>query len=197
MLIFVSCTPQKNYSKVLNIKDPSNRKIFHRVKKGDSLWSISRHYNVSIKKIMNVNKISSPKNLKVSEKLIIPIGIDKNSNFLWPAQGEIVGFYSQKIDKVSNKGIDIRLGENTDILASNTGKVIFSDNLGGWNKTIILQHPNDLYTVYANLGKIVVSPNQNIRKGQIIANCGSPETKIVHFEIRKDYIAKNPLNYLN
>ncbi|MFO8052666.1 MAG: peptidoglycan DD-metalloendopeptidase family protein [Candidatus Omnitrophota bacterium] len=196
-LMFVSCTHQQKYTKDSNKQQPQDKKVFHIIKKGDTLWKISRRYKVGTKKIMEANKLNSPNNLKIAEKLIIPINTDKNNKFLWPAYGKIVNPYNKKNGKIPNKGIDIELGKDKTIIASNLGEVVFSDNLGAWNKTIILKHPNNFYTIYANLDKMLVSSNQNVKKGQAIASYDSSGTKTVHFEIRKDYIPKNPLNYLN
>ena len=47
--------------------------VYYRLKKGDTLWEISRKYKISIDKIMVENNITSPKRLKVGEVLFIPM----------------------------------------------------------------------------------------------------------------------------
>ena len=46
------------------------RKIkYHRVRRGDSLWKISKRYNVSINKLCRLNKISRKKTLRIGQKI--------------------------------------------------------------------------------------------------------------------------------
>ena len=46
------------------------RKIkYHRVRSGDSLWRISKRYNVSISKLCRLNKISRKKTLRIGQKI--------------------------------------------------------------------------------------------------------------------------------
>jgi len=45
----------------------------YRVKKGDSLWAISRHYHVSIPALCRANGLKDPSRLKVGKKLNIPV----------------------------------------------------------------------------------------------------------------------------
>ncbi len=198
-LLFTSCASKQKY--VLRPAEKNktgDKKYFtYTVRKGDSLWRISKLYNLDPEEIMAINKLASPNQLKIAQKLTIPIRADINNQFLWPAYGEIITFYNQKIAKVFNRGIDIKLKGKTEILASHQGRVVFSDALGGWNKAVVLKHPNDFYTVYANLSKVFVQPGQAVGKGQVIANCDFLEENFLHFEIRKNHIPKNPLNYLN
>ena len=42
------------------------------IRRGDSLWSLSQKYNVSVQNIIDKNRIKNPKQLKVGQKILIP-----------------------------------------------------------------------------------------------------------------------------
>lgn len=42
------------------------------VKKGDTLWGISRTYGVTLKELTEINKLDKPGSLKIGQKLIVP-----------------------------------------------------------------------------------------------------------------------------
>ena len=46
--------------------------VFYTVQKGDTLWSISRHYGVSIDRLQEVNQITDADVISVGQKLLIP-----------------------------------------------------------------------------------------------------------------------------
>lgn len=61
--------------------------VMHEIKKGDSLWKISRQYKVPQEIIMRVNNINNPQALKVGRIIKIPqvefaIVVDKSNNTL-------------------------------------------------------------------------------------------------------------------
>lgn len=49
-----------------------NTGLFHRVQRGDTLFSLAKRYNVSVKELMHWNHLSSPTALKVGQMLQIP-----------------------------------------------------------------------------------------------------------------------------
>ena len=58
--------------------------FFHFVKKGDSLYKLSKHYGVSIKQLVDDNDLSSPSDLVIGQCLIIKL---KNRSYR-PSKGE-------------------------------------------------------------------------------------------------------------
>lgn len=49
--------------------------IYHTVEKGDTLWNIAKRYEgVSVKEIMEINKMGSPAELQLGTKIKIPVG---------------------------------------------------------------------------------------------------------------------------
>lgn len=57
--------------KSLHISTPTVEKIYHKVKNGESLWKIARHYKVSTEKLAQLNSKTIGKPLKIGETLII------------------------------------------------------------------------------------------------------------------------------
>ncbi|MFW6149228.1 MAG: LysM peptidoglycan-binding domain-containing protein, partial [Atribacterota bacterium] len=59
----------------------------HYVQKGETLWKISRKYQVSVQSITSANRISESSRLVVGQKLTIP-NVRKSSissrSFAWP-----------------------------------------------------------------------------------------------------------------
>jgi len=54
--------------------------LSHTLQQGETLYSLSRKYGVSVAEIMNANGISSPENLSVGSKLVIPGTNSANMN---------------------------------------------------------------------------------------------------------------------
>jgi murein DD-endopeptidase MepM/ murein hydrolase activator NlpD len=96
-------------------------------------------------------------------------------------------------------GIDISAPTGTPIRAVAEGEVIFSNALHGYGKIVILRHRNGLVTVYAHNSRNVVQEGDWVRRGQIVARVGQTGRASgphLHFEVRKDNQARNPLRYL-
>ncbi|QEN07746.1 LysM peptidoglycan-binding domain-containing protein [Oceanispirochaeta crateris] len=54
--------------------------LSHTLQQGETLYSLSRKYGVTVDEIMNANSINSPENLSVGSQLIIPGSNSGNSN---------------------------------------------------------------------------------------------------------------------
>jgi len=201
LIFFLACAPSKISNKNSYFSPSKNNGIYYSIKQGDSLWKISKKYSVSVEKIMRDNKISSPYNLKVGQKIFIPrYNSITEGNFIWPLKGDIVNYFNENVDNSLNRGVNIQaIATNREVKASAQGKVTFSNPLKGWGKTIILKHNASLYTVYANLDQALVKEGKNINKGETIGMVASGRdgNYILHFEIRKKNIPQDPLKYLN
>lgn len=46
--------------------------VVHQVRTGETLWSISRQYSVSVQEIARANQLRNPKRLEVGQRLLIP-----------------------------------------------------------------------------------------------------------------------------
>lgn len=100
-------------------------------------------------------------------------------------------------------GIDIDLFGNghVDVKAakSGTAQATFCDNSDGYGCRVILNHQNGFQTMYAHLSSIAVSQGQRVKQGEslgISGTTGFTTGEHLHFEIRKEDVPLNPLNYL-
>lgn len=118
--------------------------------------------------------------------------------FSWPMRGRLTSRFGGRGSDVHD-GIDIAANRGTAIAAARDGKVIFSDRLSGYGNVIILEHSGGFTSVYAHNDRNYARKGQRIARGQKIASVGSTGRATgphLHFEIRKDNVARNPLYYL-
>ena len=83
--------------------------------------------------------------------------------------------------------------------AADDGEVIYSDVLRGYGNVIIVRHTHGLATVYAHNQTNRVREGQRVRRGEVIGNVGDSGRTTganLHFEVRKDNVARDPLYFL-
>jgi len=180
--------------------------IYHRVGKGQTLWSISKLYGLELDELVRVNNLSSSSSIQAGQILFIPKegGLKSSSNFsedfIWPLKGSVISRFNQLSENVTNKGIDIKANYGSFIGAARSGKVTFlSDSLKGFGRTMIIQHDENFSTVYARNSEILVKLGDNVKQGQLIAKVGTAgrnNVPYLHFEIRKKHMPQNPYYYL-
>jgi membrane-bound lytic murein transglycosylase D len=61
------------YARAAGTASDGSKTIRHRVKRGDSLWLLARHYDTNIKEIMRLNELKSPR-LHIGQELVIAEG---------------------------------------------------------------------------------------------------------------------------
>jgi lipoprotein NlpD len=119
------------------------------------------------------------------------------SNLIWPTQG----FISQSFRKYQHEGIDIAGASGTPIVAAASGTVVKAgwDNWGLGN-AITIKHLDGSTTVYGHNRRLLVSKDQQVIQGQIIAEMGSTGNSTaphLHFEVHPNgRIAVDPLHVL-
>lgn len=115
--------------------------------------------------------------------------------FAWPASGAVV----KKFDGDTNKGLNIGGKAGDPVLAAADGKVVYAGSgLPGYGNLIIIKHDDTYMTAYAHNRALLVKEDQDVRKGQRIAEMGSTDADRVnlHFEIRRTGQPVDPVNYL-
>ncbi|WP_227006717.1 peptidoglycan DD-metalloendopeptidase family protein [Shewanella donghaensis] len=121
----------------------------------------------------------------------------KVSQWNWPTQGKIVGYFSTT--QQGNQGIKIAGSRGDIIKAAADGRVVYAGNaLRGYGNLVIIKHNDDFLSAYAHADAILVKEKQYVNAGQTVAKMGSTGTNqvMLHFEIRRHGKSVNPLNYL-
>lgn len=115
--------------------------------------------------------------------------------FMWPASGNVIEAFNES----TNKGIDIAGQAGDAVHAAADGRVVYAGaGLRGYGHLIILKHNNTYLTAYAHNSKLLVKEDQNVRRGQKIAEMGSSDADRVklHFEVRRQGKPVDPQRYL-
>ncbi len=194
---------------------------YHRVKRGDTLFSIAERYGRSVQDLKAANNISNINSIEVgqlikipgAERTTAPAAVEKHlvqdvpavavkgERFTWPVKGRVIGSFGQVNNAIKNDGVDIGVPEGREFVASRSGKVSFvSESMKGYGKTIIIDHGDDFQTVYAYNSQNLVSEGETVRQGQVIGRVGRSgraKQASLHFQIRKFHRPVNPLNYLS
>jgi murein DD-endopeptidase MepM/ murein hydrolase activator NlpD len=120
--------------------------------------------------------------------------------FRWPVRGAVIAGYGQNVDGVRNPGIDISVPEGTPIKAAENGVVIYSGSgLKDLGNTVLVRHDNGAVTVYGNASALKVKRGDKVTRGQVIAlsgMTGGAKRPKVHFEVRQNAAAINPMTFL-
>lgn len=179
--------------------------IIHYVQKGETLWQISRKYQVTLQSITSANRISENDRIVVGQKLVVP-NVRSSSlssrSFIWPLNGLITSHFGIRTlggRRDYHTGIDIDGNTGTPVRAAESGKVSFSGYINGYGNIVIVEHTGGYSTVYAHNSSNLVKKGQHVTKGEIIARLGATGNSTgshLHFEIRQNGKPVNPLNYL-
>ncbi len=118
----------------------------------------------------------------------------------WPLARVQVSSSFGKRGRSFHEGIDLRAKMGTIVLAAQAGKVIYaSSKIRGYGKMIVIRHAGKLATIYAHNSVLSVRRGDFVHQGQEIArtgNSGRSTGPHLHFEVRRDVAALNPLQVL-
>lgn len=122
-----------------------------------------------------------------------------------PAPGRAVtsGFGVRKDPLIGanalHAGMDFRSTSGSPVFATAAGKVVKAGWNGGYGRMVEIEHANGFTTRYAHLARIGVEVGEEIQAGQKIGasgNSGRSTGPHLHYEVRKDGEALNPLRFL-
>ena len=121
--------------------------------------------------------------------------LDDAPAFLWPAKGHLLGGF----DEARNKGLDIGGKAGDPVLAAADGRVVYAGSgLRGYGNLVIVKHNNTYLTAYAHNQSLMVKEDQDVKRGQQIAEMGNSDADQVklHFEIRRQGKPVDPARLL-
>ena len=98
-----------------------------------------------------------------------------------------------------HKGIDFASSLNTPILSTADGVVRFSGTQSGYGNVVIIDHGGGFETYYAHLNRRRVVVGETVARGDRIGDMGNTGRSTgvhLHYEIRKDGVAVNPMTYI-
>ena len=226
---------------------PEKEPIRHKVLRGETAYTISRLYNVSVQSLAEWNGLGSDFAVREGQYLLIPVArqappkqtvaattapgagtptptppsatkplpeenpapaatvaptpeVDVGQTTSatataamgFPVEGSIIREYS----KGKNDGIEISGADGAPVKAAANGTVAAITSDENQVPIIVVRHPDNLLTVYANVGEINVKKGDSVKRGQSIANLRSGKDAYVHFEVRKGFDSVDPIPYL-
>jgi lipoprotein NlpD len=200
--------------------------IHHTVLKGQTLYRIAQAYEINLEVLRRANFIRDASKIKEGMQLWIPGAsrvrtVPKTSSsttssrsvkkkkaptvkprrgiLIWPTKGTLTSSFGKRNGR-KHEGIDIAAPKGTPIYAAAAGEVVFSGwGPTGYGKMVIIKHPNNLTTVYAHNSKILAKKGTRVKQGHKISLMGSTGRSTgphLHFEVRNNTEAKNPIKYL-
>lgn len=202
------------------------RGVWHIIAEGETLWELSRRYNVPLQDLAEINDLPDPDRVAAGMELFIPgrtlrlatrspprpssrtspgrKGLRRpelpRGTFIWPIEhGRLSSRFGRRWGR-HHEGIDIAAPAGTPIRAAADGNVIYSGRQRGYGNLVLLEHKEPYVTVYAHNQVNLVRKGQKVHQAETIARVGSTGRSTgphLHFEIRDRGKPRNPLFFLD
>jgi septal ring factor EnvC (AmiA/AmiB activator) len=186
-------------------KQAEARKVFlDEIRSEKGKWEISMNEYINAQAELN----------KMIEELIAEMSkpkVDEKSNFAekkgklpWAVNGKIIADFGKITHPeykttIVNNGISIEAAGGTPVKSVAAGIVEFVGRMRGYGKLMIINHFGGFLTIYAHLDENFFEKGARIKEGQAIGSVGesgSLDGNKLHFEIRHENNALNPLDWL-
>lgn len=127
--------------------------------------------------------------------------------FAWPAPSytRVSDDYGNRIHPILGKpqfhnGVDLAAPGGSPILAAYDGTVVAADYSSSMGNYVMIDHGDNLYTIYMHASALYVSKGAEVSKGQKIAAVGSTGRSTgnhLHFSVRLNGSYVSPWNYIS
>jgi murein DD-endopeptidase MepM/ murein hydrolase activator NlpD len=130
-----------------------------------------------------------------------PLPSPSAAGFIWPLEGTLTSGFGYRWGRM-HEGIDISVPEGTPIRAAADGTVILMQSeyeSGGYGNYSCIDHGGGLSTCYAHQSSFATSVGAQVSQGDLIGysgNTGHSTGPHLHFEVRVNGVATDPLGYL-
>jgi murein DD-endopeptidase MepM/ murein hydrolase activator NlpD len=150
----------------------------------------------------NLDTLSLNPDLPANVTLDCPV---LSISYMTPLKGAVSSAFGSRLHPVENEvkfhyGVDIAAASGTDIKSFADGKVSavgISDTLG---KYLMIQHSDNITTVYGHCSSVSVKTGEKVKKGEVIAAVGQTGDATgphLHFEMHYGSMYIDPLNYIS
>jgi len=180
----------------LNILENKNLKLT-KIIKSKILDSELIYYNFISQEEIIKNLLSNRNNYSESNNL------EKLKGFLpWPTNGIVSNNFNKfKFHNLHKwNGEVINTSKSISVRAVHNGEIIFSDWIKGYGMIIIIDHGENLMSLYAHNKVLYKNKGDFVKKGEIISKSGSSggtTNNSLYFEIRLNGIPQNPHDWCN
>ena len=180
----------------LNILENKNLKLT-KIIKSKILDSELIYYNFINQEEIIKNLLSNKNNYSENNNL------EKLKGFLpWPTNGEVSNNFNKfkfhNLHKWNGEVINTR--KSISVRAVHNGEIIFSDWIKGYGMIIIIDHGENLMSLYAHNKVLYKNKGDFVTKGETISKSGSSgatTNNSLYFEIRLNGIPQNPHDWCN
>lgn len=116
----------------------------------------------------------------------------------WPIAGTVRQRFGDSVaGRPALRGIELAGAQGAAVQAIHDGTVAFAEAFSGYGQLVILDHGNQTFSLYGNLGDIQVAKGERVGRGQPVGTVGlAGDTAALYFELRVDGRAVDPLQWL-
>ncbi len=132
---------------------------------------------------------------KMSDTVTLHLADHGDCGYTAPVSGYVTSNFGPRTRTRYHYGIDLKLEIGDTVVSAFDGIVRVSQWVGAYGNVVVVRHYNGLETVYGHLSKLIVSPGDVVRAGQLIGlggNTGRSTGPHLHFEVRYLGNAINP-----
>lgn len=166
--VFGFCVNSNNVEKSFYVYDKNTKSI--------KLEPIKFKFALDLSKGFSAPRLSLAKAPTRPPGLVAPLRL----GLIWPVKAVITscfGYRPHPFDSTKTEwhgGVDFRCPEGTSVRAVADGEVYQTTySTTGYGYNVVIKHTDSFFTRYSHLSRIIVGNGQEVKKGEVIALCGS------------------------
>lgn len=163
--------------------------------KSKLLAALKRSKDIKLGELKSMRSLASDLNDKLSYAFFERKGV-----LTPPIEAPLAREYGTYVDptfrfRLTHKGLFYSANTNREIKAVFNGRVVFANRIPGYGKTVIVDHGDNYYTVYAFNSRLDVREGADVQEGDLLAVSGEGSPLFgpgLYFEIRHFTDAVDP-----